>query len=392
MRPVGFAAGLFAIFSSVAVADRSLAVVGSIEAGAEYDSNPGHVEQITGDETVKGAPLLRLQGRIGVAWVPRLNHVLSFRAGGAAKQFATKPGRQENAFALDTMAGYQRGITKDTDLSLVARYQGVFGDALLGRGGGNQRVFSLVTLAPTWDHYLSDSSQILVRVTGSAFFYPPDRDQDFFGVGGTLRFTKTIRFDDQQTGLDLTPAISLKSMELIGAYRISVNRYRGNSLTDQCPPDALEPACILETEDHRRDVRHTFTTELSYSGSRIYGLQYQLQFTDSNSFGYSSLRHRLEASISTELPGSLLATLRGVLIYTAFLDPLLLTRDVQSQDFVAIDDENRNAMILHLARDIGEAWTIDARYAIYSNEFATDHVSFRRQIVFVGAMYRFSNR
>ena len=51
------------------------------------------------------------------------------------------------------------------------------------------------------------------------------------------------------------------------------------------------------------------------------------------------------------------------------MDPFL-ARDVQTQDFVAID-ENRNGLIVQLSRDLGDVLTIEARYAIYSNEFAT---------------------
>ena len=129
-----------------------------------------------------------------------------------------------------------------------------------------------------------------------------------------------------------------------------------------------------------------------YTGRRIYSLLYGADIIDSNSYGQASIRQRIEVAFTTAVPGDAYLTGRAIVRINTFLDPLLLARDVQSQSFVSIEDENRNSLSLHLARDFGRRWGLEARLAIYSNEFATEELSFRRQTAYLGALYRFEGQ
>ena len=77
------------------------------------------------------------------------------------------------------------------------------------------------------------------------------------------------------------------------------------------------------------------------------------------------------------------------MLVNVYLDPLLLARDEQATTFVSIEDENRNSLSLHLSRPVGEHWSAEVRYAIYSNEFTNDELSFLRQTAYLGAVYRY---
>ena len=70
-----------------------------------------------------------------------------------------------------------------------------------------------------------------------------------------------------------------------------------------------------------------------------------------------------------------------------FLDSLLITRDVNSQSFVSIDDENCNSLSLILSRDLSTSVAVEGRYVIFSNEFATEELDFRRQTAYLGFVY-----
>jgi hypothetical protein len=151
------------------------------------------------------------------------------------------------------------------------------------------------------------------------------------------------------------------------------------------------PDCFVPIADRRSDLNHLLVIEGIYTGAHILSLLYAAEIVDSNSYGQASVRHRVEAAVTTEAPGKIFLTAKAVVRFNRFSDPLLLARDVQSQTFVSIEDENRNSLSLDLARDLGKNWGLEARLAVYSNEFATQDVSFRRQTAYLGALYRFGS-
>ena len=76
-----------------------------------------------------------------------------------------------------------------------------------------------------------------------------------------------------------------------------------------------------------------------------------------------------------------------VLVVNQFLDALLLTGDVGT--FITIEDEARNAAILHLTRDLSSRLTVEARYAFYANPFARASLEYRRHTLYLGLVYTF---
>ena len=70
------------------------------------------------------------------------------------------------------------------------------------------------------------------------------------------------------------------------------------------------------------------------------------------------------------------------------LAPLFL-RDEQATTFVSIEEENRNSLSLHLSRPIAGGWSGETRFAVYSDEFTNDELSFQRWTAYLGAVYRY---
>ena len=64
-------------------------------------------------------------------------------------------------------------------------------------------------------------------------------------------------------------------------------------------------------------------------------------------------------------------------------DPVLLSLDIGT-----IEDENRNSLKLLATRDLGEHWSVEARYALYASEFGSQPLSFHRQTAYLGLVWR----
>jgi len=72
---------------------------------------------------------------------------------------------------------------------------------------------------------------------------------------------------------------------------------------------------------------------------------------------------------------------------------VLLDRVVNTQTFITIEDENRNAVIVDLERPfVGSGLALNARYSVYTNELSASPVSFLRQVVYLGLTYRVGAR
>jgi len=58
-----------------------------------------------------------------------------------------------------------------------------------------------------------------------------------------------------------------------------------------------------------------------------------------------------------------------------------------------IEDENRNAVILDLEREIRRlGLSVNARYSFFTSQLGAQQTSFRRHVAYLGLTYRFSTR
>jgi hypothetical protein len=231
-----------------------------------------------------------------------------------------------------------------------------------------------------------DEDRVSVFAGIRDFVYKPDADFDWLGEHLGLRYTTMFWIGDPDKDEEAA------SIDMRAEYRVGNRAYQGAAFRNTCAENAMVvPDCFVPIGESRSDLHHLLAVEGSYTGAHIFSLLYAAEVVDSNSYGQASVRHRVEGAITTEAPGEIFLTAKAVVRFNRFLDPLLLARDVQSQTFVSIEDENRNSLSLDLARDMGTRWGLEARLALYSNEFATEVVSFRRQTAYLGALYRFGS-
>lgn len=358
-----------------------------VEGGSEYDSNIHRLEVPDGEDVdVSGAPLMRAAARM------RLGDALSsrtrWRVSGvaAAKLFLASDGQSENV-AITAGDGVldHRLDGRPASIGLRASYYEAYGyDTTGGGNAGEGRNFRMVVGDITTTVLGPENHRLSAALGLRAFRYKPDADFDWAGPQTGLQYRTTMWRGDPDEDLEAA------SIDVDVRYDVGLRSYHGRAFTNNCADgETPTPMCIVPTGLTRQDLYHQARAELVYTGERVWSGAYELQATDSNSFGQSLVRHRLELGVTTETWLDVFLTARLALLVNTFVDPLLLARDVSSQTFLTIDDENRNAASVHLSRDLNRHWTAEARYALYTNEFATDHLSFRRHLAYAGLAYRY---
>jgi hypothetical protein len=353
-----------------------------VEGGSEYDSNVHRLEVPEEDrDLVEAAPLLRFGARLRGSTKPHKRHLFGYSLFGASKVFLEDGADDENVLILAGNARYDVGLTSRR---AVMRIAGSFYEAIGDDDVPTSRNFS--TADARGEVVLVGPGQH--RVTTHAglrrFRYKPDAQFDWSGDHYGARYSTTLWSSDSEGGADAS------SFDVAASYRFERRQYDGVAFANSCGPgDEIVPDCFYPTGIGRSDVNHGASAEVSYTGDRIYGLRYELQVNDSNSVGQSLVRHRVEASVTSELFADVFLTAKGTVQFNVFLDPLLLARDVNAQSFVSIDDENRNGLALHATRTLGAKWTAEARYGFFTNEFATRELTFRRQTAYLGLVYRY---
>lgn len=360
----------------------------ALDSGAELDTNIHRCESGRSDCAVESAPLLRTSGRLGLVWDTRPGQRLQVVGFGGARWIARARERGENLAVLSGDARYVAGLpARDASLGVRAAYYDTFG---YGAPAG---------VADTQRHFAVGSAELSLALAGAGgheltmlggyrhFRYKPDADFDWHGerYGARWRLTRWLG----------EPDAAEAALEVSAAYELERRGYHGFALRNACGPDDVPgPLCLRSTGARRSDLAHRGSAEAVYTGDRIYSARYQLEVIDSSSAGpYAQVRHRLELGVTSELFAGLFATAEAGLQVIRYRDALLLAPgDMSVPDpgagFVAIDDENRNALSLHLARDLGRAWSIEGRYALYTGALGTDELGFRRQLFYAGVAYR----
>ena len=358
---------------------------GKLDAGAEVDTNIHRVEVVPGDEaSVVTAPVARVGGSGDLAW-GRGKLAALIKAAGAAKLFLSESGQAENVAVLSVDARGSRAVGEDgARLGVRGLYYNAAALSPLEMADENLLGRNFVTAAGELTCAVPgpDRHRVLAAAGYRDFVYKPNDDFSWRGEHLRLSYANDFWLGDPDTE-------QASAIELSAGYALGRRQYRGPAFANGCMSGAeIGPDCFVPTENLRRDLHHAISAEASYIGARIYGARYELQVTDSNSFGHSLVRQRLDLSMTSEVPWTkVVATLKLTLLINHFLDPLLLARDIDAQTFVSIDDENRNSISLHASRGLGGAWAVEARYALFTNEFATQERRFRRQTLYGGLVY-----
>ncbi|TXC68567.1 hypothetical protein FRC91_18485 [Bradymonadales bacterium TMQ1] len=146
-------------------------------------------------------------------------------------------------------------------------------------------------------------------------------------------------------------------------------RLRGNQTLD------------WEEGARRADVFDVVQAGVSYRRWLVAELGYAYQRNQSNSYGQGLRRHQVEASLTLPGPWEIFVSGRVEVQRTRYEDPVLI-----DETFV-IDDENRNAFVVAVARQVAENWEVELRYDLYAQEFGVGE-AYGRQVLGLSVAYR----
>ena len=358
-----------------------------LESGAEYDSNVHRVEQVEDENSdVDASPLMRAGARLRLSWRRGERQRLVIDGWGGGKLFADDAATNENIAIIDTRAGYEWGIkSRGAVVALRGDYYDTFSpdtgavsDYLVLRNFASANgELALTVVGP-------GSNSLTVHGGYRDFRYKPDEDFDWRGEHYGLDFRTTIWRGDPESELDTSIDVNMR-------YRLTRRSYQGLAYRNKCADDDdIGIDCLVPTLAlGRADLHHQAAAAVAYTGERIWSAGYQLFVNDSNSFGQSYLRHRFGVGVTTESWAGIFVTARAAVQLITFIDPLLLLRSDQAE-VISIDDENRNSLSLHLSRDVDESWSVEGRYVLYTNEFASQEFVYRRQTAYLGLVYNFA--
>jgi hypothetical protein len=359
---------LLVLVASPAAADSKLDA--SLEVGGEVDTNVRRIAVIPGGRQPETAPLARVLAEITDTGTLGYGLRSMNRFTGGARRVMAGAVVGEDLLIGSIDSTLEHDIPGDD--SVVALLRATYYDVFPVGGENGARAFASFGLDGGVRLLAGDGRAATLLAGVRRLVYKPDHDFDWRGGAAAVRVTDELWRDADDRWL-----------ELAIAYRFERREYEGRAFTDGCAPgEPRTPACFVPTSEARTDLQHVASSELTYTGGAVLSAEYQLVLNDSASFGSSYVRHRLILSATRAL-GSWFATatLTGQLDH--FRDPLLVTDDL-NMTFTSIDDENRSGAAVRVARAVGKAWELEARYSFQADASGGDDLTYRRHLVYAG--------
>ena len=223
-----------------------------------------------------------------------------------------------------------------------------------------------------------------------ALEYKPIHDYDFHGPLAGMELASSLQSGDVDDQVDWGLHLS---------YWVGLRQFSGVAEGVPLPcPDRPNDLCNQPTTSGREDLNHLVRAEVGYLGNADASLWYTLEVNRSNSHGETFSRHIIGLRFTAPLVWGIFFTTKGVLQFSRFRDPYLISR-IPNETFVTIEDENRSRLVLQLARDLTSFLSLNLRYSLYVNESVTQAATdmavripdFRRQTLFLGLRVEYSS-
>jgi len=363
-----------------------------LEVGPEYDSNANRSEIVAGannPDPPVGSALVRTTARVGLQWKRGIN-LLKVQAGLGAKVFFNPAVLDQSVLVVQGGFEDRLRLAQSAALSFAADYYDAFQDLIapVCTDCLRRRDFRTGTAGGKLAFY-DGPGAFWFGVGYRGFLYKPDEYFNFHAPTGDIGASVSAQLGPAEDPHDLTFAATYHlERRAYGGLR----QVRGNDPT--CAPDLpLADGCLVTGSDDRTDFFHELGAEISYVGVLLASLGYSAQLNRSNSFGQSLLRHVVTLRLSYRFPWELYASVKAVLQVSTGLDRVQLDTRISNLTFATIEDENRNAVIADLERNIPKlGLAVNVRYSFFANELGTQQTSFRRHVGYLGLTYRFGAR
>jgi hypothetical protein len=369
----------------------------TLSLGPEYDSNANRAEVVANAESPDhpvGSFLLRSTAAARLSWKSGVN-LLRISVGAGGKVYFNPAVFDQNVFAL-TLSGEDRvRVARFLHVALVGDYYDAWQLRVAPFRARDFRSGSALGRL-----YLVDRlGEVDLSGGYRGFQYKPDPYFDFQAAQASAYAVARLVFganDDHE--LDVASSYHLERRWFNGTLeRFLQDATPAPGVAPATPPCAygqpIQDRCLVAGDAQRTDWFHEAGLEVTYVGPLLVALGYGLQLNLSNSFGQSLIRHILTFKLAYRLPWSLYVTIKAQLYVSTYLDPVLLDRAFNTQQFITIEDENRNNVIVDLERPIGSSGlAVNARYSVFTNELTPSPVSFLRQVVYLGLTYRVGAR
>jgi hypothetical protein len=340
------------------------------EAGMEVDSNATRVPDIDLPVT---SPAWRMTAGMQLATRPAPGQQFSLGQTVGGKLFLAPGAEGENVVVDDTHLAWAVVAAPGVTAQLGLDYYDALQQATLQ---DPRRDFRQGSLGPRL--YLSPEPDVQLMASAGyrAFQYKLDSFEDFWGpyFGAQLR-------KRWLTG----PEEDEREWELAFAYELNARSFNS---------DAYDNINLMRAGD-RNDLYHFAELRGTWTGPVLFGLAYGIQFNDSNSYGFSWLRHVVTARFAAHLPGGFSFAARGVLQILQLADSVLLDPLINHMD--TFDAENRSSVEAAVDRGLSDHLRLVLRYAYYTSVLGTlpgvdpRRVDFSRHLAFVGLAYRFDH-
>lgn len=204
-----------------------------------------------------------------------------------------------------------------------------------------------------------DASTVYLRAGGERFLYREDYPYSYatwaFSAGGTYRFN---RHHSILVGVGYEP-----------------RRYNSPVQVD---------VSTLDRSLHRADSVLLANASYSYRGPFQATLSYGYVGEDSNSFGETVYRHRVNLLVGVRLPWEVTVLAQGNLQFARYPDEVFLAEQVA----LLQDDETTNSVSLKLVRPLGKGFDFELKAATYYAALPHNQLTYQRWLAGAAVSWR----
>ncbi|HXU74729.1 MAG TPA: hypothetical protein VN947_35780 [Polyangia bacterium] len=369
----------------------------TLSLGPEWDSNANRAEVVAGAESPDqpvSSFLLRTTANARLTWKTDKS-ILRITVGAGGKIYFDPAVFDQDVLAISIAAEERVRVARFLHVALLGDYYDAWQLPVAPYRARDFR--SGAALARIY--FVDPLGEVALTGGYRGFQYKPDPYFDFQAAQATAYGVARLVFGaNGEHELDVGATYHLERRWFNGVVQLfQPDPSPPAGQTGPMPPCAygqsIQDRCLVAGSDQRMDWFHEGGVEITYVGPLLVGVGYGLQLNLSNSFGQSLLRHIVTLKIGYRLPWQIYATVKAQLYASVYLDPVLLDRAFNTQQFITIEDENRNNVIVDLERPLGDTGlALNARYSVFTNEITPSPVSFLRQVVYLGLTYRVGAR